>query len=251
MSADIKFTKENLDSYLNRLAKEFKKLNGSRIKAEIILVGGASILANYNFREMTMDLDAVIKASSAMKDAINKVGDDLSLPNGWLNSDFVKTDSYSPNIAQYSSYYKQFNHILEVRTVPREYLVAMKLKSARKYKHDLSDAIGIIAEELTKGSPLSLEQIKKAYCNLYEDWSTLPETSKQVLNLALNSENLSSLYKEFSKTELENKEALIGFEQKYPGVTNTDNVNDIIDALNKQKSVLPNQIEGNGFTQNF
>lgn len=44
MSADKPFTRENLDSYLMELAKEFRKKNGSRMPAEIILMGGASIL---------------------------------------------------------------------------------------------------------------------------------------------------------------------------------------------------------------
>lgn len=46
MSVDKPFTKENLDSYLKELAKEFRKRNGVRIPAEIILIGGASILIN-------------------------------------------------------------------------------------------------------------------------------------------------------------------------------------------------------------
>ena len=44
MSADKPITKENLDNYLKELAKEFRKKNGDRIPAEIILIGGASIL---------------------------------------------------------------------------------------------------------------------------------------------------------------------------------------------------------------
>ena len=70
MSVDKSFTKENLDSYLKELAKEFRKKNGTRMPAEIILIGGASILINYGFREMTYDMDAIIKSSGAMKDAI-------------------------------------------------------------------------------------------------------------------------------------------------------------------------------------
>ena len=84
MSADKPFTRENLDSYLMELAKEFRKKNGSRMPAEIILMGGASILINYGFREMTYDMDAIIKSSGAMSDAINTVGDRLGLPIGWL-----------------------------------------------------------------------------------------------------------------------------------------------------------------------
>ena len=69
------FTKENLDNYLKELAKEYRKLAGKDMPAEIVLVGGAAILTNYGFRNMTTDVDAVIHAASSMKDAINKVGD--------------------------------------------------------------------------------------------------------------------------------------------------------------------------------
>ena len=46
MSADNFFTRENLDSYLKELAKEFRKLNGNKMPAEIILIGGASIYSS-------------------------------------------------------------------------------------------------------------------------------------------------------------------------------------------------------------
>ena len=67
MSANQPFTKENLDSCLKKLAKEFRKKNGTRMPAEIILIGGASILINYGFREMTYDIYAIIKSSEAMQ----------------------------------------------------------------------------------------------------------------------------------------------------------------------------------------
>lgn len=41
------FTKENLDTYLRELAKGFKKINGKSMPAEIILIGDAAILVNY------------------------------------------------------------------------------------------------------------------------------------------------------------------------------------------------------------
>jgi hypothetical protein len=77
MSAEVTFTKDNLDFVLTELGKEFRKLNGNKMHAEIVLIGGAAVLANYGFREMTYDVDAVILASGAMKDAINHVGDKL------------------------------------------------------------------------------------------------------------------------------------------------------------------------------
>ena len=105
--SDPLFTRDNLDSCLKELAKEFRKINGSRIPAEIILIGGASVLINYGFREMTYDMDAIIQASSSMKDAINHVGDRLGLPNGWLNTDFMKTarkNATFPPLDAYADY---------------------------------------------------------------------------------------------------------------------------------------------------
>ena len=136
------FTKGNLDTYLKELAKEMKRLNGRSVHAEIVLVGGAAILTNYGFRDMTSDIDAVIHANSSMKEAINAVGDKFDLPNGWLNADFMHTGSYSSKLDEISVYYKTFGGVLDVRTISAEYLIAMKLRSGRKYKNDLSDIIG-------------------------------------------------------------------------------------------------------------
>ena len=73
MLSDKRFTKENLDTYLKELAKEFRKRNGKDTPAEIILIGGASVIINYGFRETTYDMDAIINASSSMKDAITSM----------------------------------------------------------------------------------------------------------------------------------------------------------------------------------
>jgi hypothetical protein len=77
MLSEKEFTKENLNKYLSELAKEYKKVSGRKVPAEIILVGGAAVLAGYDFREKTFDMDGIISASSAMKDAINNVGEKM------------------------------------------------------------------------------------------------------------------------------------------------------------------------------
>lgn len=236
MSINITFTKENLDRYLSKLAKEYRKRNGTQIRAEIVLIGGAAVLTNYGFRDITYDIDAIIHASSAMKEAINIVGDELGLPNGWLNSDFTKTASYSPKLLQYSKYYKRFGYVLEVRTISGEYLVAMKLMSGRKYKNDLSDIIGILYEEQEKGNPISIEQIRDAVCNLYGDWENLPQDSRDFLSEIMNNNDLENLYKFYRVNEISVKESLIDFEQNYPNIVITDNVNDIIRQLQGRKN---------------
>ena len=104
------FSKNNLDLCLRELAKEFRKLNGKSMPAEIILIGGASVLINYGFRDTTYDMDAIIISSSVMKQAIDRVSDKLGLPNGWLNTDFMRTKSYSPKLIEHSTYYKTFSN---------------------------------------------------------------------------------------------------------------------------------------------
>ena len=235
MSTDVFFTKDNLDYCLRALGKEFRRLNGKRMPAEIILIGGAAVLANYGFRDMTYDIDAVIQAASSMKDAINTVGDSLGLPNGWLNSDFMRTKSYSPKLSQYSVYYKTFSNILTVRTISGEYLVAMKLMSGRQYKNDISDIIGILHEQKKQGKPITMSDIDKAVINLYGGWEYMSEDAYQLVQSILASDNLETLYQQYRQEEKANKEALIQFENDYPNVIKEDNLKDIITHLKTRK----------------
>ena len=233
--SDKSFSRKNLDQYLKELAKEFIKLNGKKMPAEIILIGGASVVINYGFRQMTYDMDAIINAASTMKEAINHVGDKHDLPNGWLNTDFMKTSSYSARIAQYSQYYRTYSNIVTFRTVSGEYLLAMKLMAGRQYKFDLSDVIGILWEHEKNGSPLTLEQIKEAATNLYGSYDAIPERSRQFIETAIADGGFAQKYERIRQMEAENKDILLQFQDDYPGVTNTDNVSDIIAAIRKKK----------------
>ena len=235
MSVEKGFTKENLDYYLKELAKEFRKRNGKNMPAEIVLVGGAAILANYGFREMTYDIDAVITASSALKEAVNTVGDRLGLPNGWLNADFKNTSSYSPKLSRYSKYYRTYSNVLNIRTISSEYLIAMKLMSGRRYKKDLSDIIGILSEQERMGEPLSYQKIDCAVRNLYGGWDNISEYAIQVLKVALDSESLKELFMEQEHEEALSKQAVLQV-QKYEGEkVRESNVDEIIQKAIRKK----------------
>ena len=235
MLSDKPFRKEDLDLYLKELAKEFRKRNGKTIPAEITLIGGASILINYGFREMTYDMDAIMDAASSIREAITIVGDRYSLPHGWINDDFMKTDSYTPRIVQYSRYYRTYSNIMTVRTVTGEYLVAMKLRSGRQYKFDLSDIIGILWEQEKNGDPLSLEKIKKAVEDLYGSYDVLSENMRHFVEKAVMDGKYKETYARVRRAEAENKENLLEYQDEKPGVINGDNVNDIIAALRRKK----------------
>jgi len=235
MSSNVPFTSENLDTYLKALAKEYKRLSGKSIPAEIILIGGAAILANYGFRESTYDMDALISASSAMSDAISHVGDEYGLPNGWLNEDFIKTKSYTPKLRQHSVHYKEFGRILEIRTVQAEYLLAMKMVSARDYKNDLSDIIGIIAEHQQRQLPLTWEMVERAMLELYGSWERVAPETVQLVRNALTLPDAGVLYAQYRAEELATKDFLTDFEQKYPKVANQDNIASILAQAKKKR----------------
>lgn len=235
MSADTPITKENLDTYLKEVAKQFRKLNRKAVPAEITLIGGASILVNYGFRDSTYDVDALIQVSSAMKDAINYVTDTLGLPNGWLNEDFKNTKSYTPRLVNYSKYYRTFSNVLTVRTITGEYLVAMKLMAYRQYKHDISDIVGILREQQNNGDPLTLERIDKAVKDLYDSWGNLPENAKKLIESIWANEDMDALYAAYTDEEAAAKDALITFDGKYPDVLKEDNLEDILRHLLKEQ----------------
>ena len=232
----ITFNKSNLDHYFYELAKAYKKLGGKKMPAEIILIGGAAIIENYGFRDMTTDVDAIIHAASVMDDAIRQVGDQFDLPYGWLNTDFIKTSSYSRNLNRYSVLYKVFNQILTVRTVSAEYLIAMKLRSGRKYKNDLSDIIGILAEHEDKGDRITSERIDKAVLNLYGSWDEIPDDSISFINDTMKNGDYKSLYEIIRKGEAETKDILIEFQDDYPKVLNESNMDDILKRLKDKRN---------------
>lgn len=229
------FTREKLDLYLKELAKAYRKLGGKDMPAEIILIGGAAIVAHYNFREMTTDIDAVIQAMSSMKEAANHVSDRYHLPNNWINDDFKKTTSYSPKLSQYSVYYKSFYGVLSVRVISAEYLIAMKLKAGRQYKKDLSDIAGILAEHASRGNPIEQEQIITAIINLYGTTKAISNDAMQFLVHILQEGNYKDVYETVLKEEAANRELLLDFQEVYPNTVREENADNIIALLREKK----------------
>ena len=227
------FTKKNIDLYFLELSKEYKKLGGRNMPVEIVLIGGAAIIESYGFRNMTTDIDAIIPTIGIMKDAINHVGDRFDLPNGWLNADFMKTTSYTPKLSAFSKPYKTFNQVLNVRYVTGEYLIAMKLKSGRQYKNDLSDIVGILAEHEKQKCPITKEAISKAVNDLYGGWNEIDEKSADFIDALLNNSNYVEMYDTIWENEQKTKSVLIAFQDKYPGALNERNIDSVIEKARK------------------
>ena len=224
-----KFTKNNIERYLNDLSKELKREFGKNSEFELIIVGGASILLNYGFRDQTLDVDAFISNQNTIKEAVFRTAEKYGLKDAWLNSDFKTTKSFSDKLVQYSKYYKTFNQVLHVRTVKDEYLVAMKLISFRSYKHDWSDIVGILKENPT----ITFDTIKKAFINLYD---SLDRMSDDALNFISTELENSSSFSRLKEIEEENKALLQNFEKDYVNVLNEDNICDVLQNLKSKRT---------------
>ena len=228
------FTKDNIDQYFRELSKEYKKLGGRNTPVEIVLIGGAAIIESYGFRNTTTDIDAIIPAMGIMKDAITHVGDRFGLPNDWLNADFMKTSSYSPKLSAFSKPYRTFNQVLNVRYMTGEYLIAMKLKSGRQYKYDLSDIVGILAEHEKQERPITKDAISKAVNDLYGGWSEIDERSIDYLDTLLNNRNYGEIYAAIRETEQNAKTVLMAFQDQYPGKLDEGNIDSVIDTAGQK-----------------
>ena len=88
MQSKDKITRTNAMDIIKRFAKEYRKALG-KAPAEIIIVGGGSIMLNYKFRDATQDFDVILRAASGIKDVITRFADDNNLPRDWMNTDFI------------------------------------------------------------------------------------------------------------------------------------------------------------------
>ena len=227
-----KIDKVKLDNYFNELAKIYKKKSHGYI-FEFILVGGASILVNYNFRDVTNDIDAYYLPSADIKDAIKIVSEKFGIDSKWINNDFQKTKSYSNKLSEFSTFYKSYKEIINVRTIKDEYLIAMKLMSGRIYKNDISDIIGIIISNKNNGKDVTYDMIDKSIKNLYGSWDGVDKDIIKILDDILSTNNLEELYNKTISEEQNSRQSLIEFDKKYNNAINEANVKEILKLLKK------------------
>ena len=229
MFAD-EMNRSEMNEYFNDLSKEIKKTLGRNARIELIVVGGAAIALNYDFRDSTTDIDAYVSSGESIKDAIRRVADKHGISEEWLNDDFKRTTSYSPILTRTSNFYKTFNQVLSIRTVASEYLIAMKLKSFGPYKHDRSDITGIIAAEPS----MTIERIEKAVSDLYGSWDEIPKEARDALEGYLRGANS---YDEVAKEEHMNKQLIDEFHQQYPGRIKGVTPQELIDIIKAKKGI--------------
>jgi Nucleotidyltransferase of unknown function (DUF6036) len=118
------FTQARILSALGALGEELTRRG---VRGQIFIVGGAAMALAYSTRRVTKDIDAVFEPKSVIYDAAAKVGEDLGLPENWLN-DAVK--GFMPGRDEHPRAVPDVRGI-EVTTASPRYLLAMKLMAMR------------------------------------------------------------------------------------------------------------------------
>lgn len=238
MPFESKITRSNVMDIIRMFAKAYRKALG-KAPGEIIIVGGGSIMLNYQFRDGTQDLDVILHAALGIKDVITKFADDNHLPRDWMNTDFVKTASYSDALTEVSRHYCWLNNqTLEIRTVSGVYLIAMKLVAHRDYRNDISDAVGILIEEAENGNIFTYEDIESAYQKLYH---RLPEQQiREQFQLLCSTpvSDLKNFYLSQRKLEIDVGASLVTYVEEGVKLTaeNVENVAAIIRRKMKEEA---------------
>ena len=129
-------SKESILKNLKDLDLELKKL-GKR--GEVNLYGGAVMVLVFNARPATKDVDAVFEPKSIMRRAIENVARKNDLPKDWMNDGVKGFLSANDKVRKFIGLPNLTIHV----PVP-EYLLAMKVKSARVDETDRKDVIFLI-----------------------------------------------------------------------------------------------------------
>lgn len=78
--------------------------------------------------------------------------------------------------------------------------------------------------------------IKRAAGQLYDGYEKLPESSRAFAEAVYRNPNLSCLYEECRKQELENKNILLSFQEEYPGALKDDNLDAVLSEARAKKA---------------
>ena len=236
MSFEVDITKEDLEKYFLELAKAYKRAaKKNALKLEIVLIGGAAILLNYRFRISTTDVDGLFLMPDVFKDAIKIVAEKFNLNPQWLNTDFVKSSSYSDQLRINSVFYQDYLNVISVRTIRAEYLVAMKLVAGRMHKNDISDIIGILHESRKNNEPLSVDRIKEAVLTLYGTLDKVSTTTWKLFNQIIENGDYESLFLQYRQEEIENQAALIDFRKNATERLTKEDLDEILRSIQKKR----------------
>lgn len=116
-------------------------------------------------------------------------------------------------------------------------MIAMKMMSAREYRNDVSDIIGIILSARKENKYISIEEIENALKVLYGDKKHIREELFHQVDIytKMDSMDLGIAYKEMKDKEGQTKEDLVEIDEKYPGIINEKSIDSILAEIRNRR----------------
>lgn len=149
-------------------------LEERQVKADLYVIGGATMALAYEARPSTRDVDAVFKRKNEVYKAAAQVAREQTLPDGWL-SDAAKKFMGRPD-----------KRPLPVLDLPglrlmagsQEYLLAMKVLADRhdRDRGDLKFLIGRLGLK-------SIKQVEKLFTEVYPNDGIAQDTRARIVDL--------------------------------------------------------------------
>jgi len=147
---------EDIKRYLSELNEELCSMD---VKGEICLYGGAVMALAYKARPDTDDVDAIFEPVRYIRIAARRVAERNGLPVGWLNTAIeIFLVPHERRILLDLSH-------LKVYIPPADYLLAMKVLSARPGTSDEDDLAVLIKDLELRSADEVLEIVKGYYPN--------------------------------------------------------------------------------------
>jgi hypothetical protein len=149
-------TAEEIEQYLREVNDELATQN---VKGEICIYGGAVMCLVFKARPSTKDVDAIFEPVKFIRRAIIKIAERNNLPLDWLN--YGVKMFFVPHEKK-----KLFDWTnLRVYFPTGDYLLAMKVLSARAESFDLEDTMFLIRELKLQTIDEVLTIVKNYYPN--------------------------------------------------------------------------------------
>jgi hypothetical protein len=157
-------TREQIVKYLRQLGAE---LSARGLRGEVLLAGGAAMCLVHEARDATKDIDALYEPKELINQVAGLIAERESLPKGWLNDGVKGFIGKNAPTEDYIS----FDGLL-VQTVSAEYLLAMKLMSARYGERDHDDIRFLFG----KLGIRTAEEAKRIVIEYFPENQILPKT---------------------------------------------------------------------------
>jgi len=157
-------TREDILNHLRRLGE---LLHEQGLRGEIMLTGGAAMCLVHSARDMTKDVDALYEPKNEINRLAAQIAKEQGLPEDWLNDGVKGFVTESATVEDFTAF-----DGLKITTVTPEYLLAMKLISARYGEKDAED----IHFLLGKLNIRTMEKASEILLSFYPVERILPKT---------------------------------------------------------------------------